>query len=231
MSVSELWARATAASDPASLTVVLATAAAVLVVLATPRLWLLARHLLTIVHEGSHAGVALLTGRRLSGIRLHADTSGLTVSVGPARGPGMVATAFAGYVGPALAGLGAAWLLSRGHAAAVLWLLLVLVAVMLVAIRNLYGLWTLLVAGVVLGLVTWYLDPQPWAHAVAWFFLLGAPRAVIELARTRRRSRTSDADTLARLTHLPAWVWVGVFGAVCLAAAAVGAVLLVGAAA
>ncbi len=206
---------------------VLATAAGVLVVLGVPWLWHPARHLLTIVHEGAHAGVALLTGRRLSGIRLHQDTSGLTVSVGPTRGPGMVATAFAGYVGPALAGLGAAWLVSRGYAAGVLWLLLVLMAVMLLAIRNLYGLWTLLVAGAALGLVTWFLDPRPWAHAVTWLFLLGAPRAVLELARTRRRSRTSDADTLARLTRLPAWLWVGVFGLVCLAGAAVGGRLLV----
>lgn len=227
MDLAQAWDRATAVSDPASLAVVLGTGAAVLTVLGTPRLWHLARHLLTIVHEGSHAAVALATGRRLAGIRLHSDTSGLTVSVGRPRGPGMIATAFAGYVGPTVAGLVAAWAISRGHAAGVLWLLLGLVAVMMLAIRNLYGLWTLVAAGVGLGLVTWYLDPQPWAHALAWFFLLGAPRAVVELAASRGRHRTSDADILARLTHLPAWLWVGGFGAVCLAGAVAGGWLLV----
>ena len=36
----------------------------------------------TIAHEGGHAVAALLTGRRLRGIRLHSDTSGLTLSAG-----------------------------------------------------------------------------------------------------------------------------------------------------
>ena len=68
--------------------------AAVLVVL--PPLWSVTRHVVTLVHEAGHAIVALLTGRRLNGIRLHSDTSGLTVSSGKPRGPGMIATAAAG---------------------------------------------------------------------------------------------------------------------------------------
>ena len=38
--------------------------------------WRLARNAITIAHEGGHGLVALLTGRRLDGIRLHSDTSG-----------------------------------------------------------------------------------------------------------------------------------------------------------
>ena len=42
--------------------------------------WRLSRNAITIAHEGGHGLMALLTGRRLDGIRLHSDTSGLTVS-------------------------------------------------------------------------------------------------------------------------------------------------------
>ena len=61
--------------------------ALLLVVVAWPRV----RLLVTVVPEAGHAVVAVLVGRRLTGIRLHSDTSGLTVSRGRPRGPGMVA--------------------------------------------------------------------------------------------------------------------------------------------
>lgn len=200
--------------------VVLLPAAGVLVVLAVPGLWRLARHLLTIVHEGAHAAVALLAGRRLAGIRLHSDTSGLTVSIGRPRGPGMVATAFAGYPGPAVLGLGAAWLLASGRPALVLWGLLVLVAVLALGVRNLYGLWTVLVVGALLWLATRFADPEPFAYPLTWFLLLGPPRAVVELARAPRGAR--DADVLARLTRVPAALWVGLLWLVCVGAAVLG---------
>ena len=43
------------------------------------------------------------SGRRLDGIRLHSDTSGLTVSRGKPTGIGMVLTAAAGYTAPSAA--------------------------------------------------------------------------------------------------------------------------------
>lgn len=219
--LTEAWHRASTAHPPPEAWVVWATAAAALLCLALPGLWRLARHVLTLVHEAAHATVALLTGRRLTGIRLHSDTSGLTVSVGRPRGPGMVATAAAGYVGPALVGLGAAGLLARGYAVGLLWALIVLVALMLLAIRNLYGLWVLVAVGAVLIVATGWAPVEvqtALAYVLTWFLLLGAPRAVVELAAQRRslrsagRRRTTDADTLAALTHAPAVVWVAIFG-------------------
>jgi hypothetical protein len=47
--------------------------------------WVVARNVVTIAHEGGHALVALLVGRRLAGIRLHSDTSGVTLSRGRPR--------------------------------------------------------------------------------------------------------------------------------------------------
>ncbi len=192
-----------------------ALVAAGAVVLA-PALWRPARTVVTIAHEGAHGLVALAAGRRLSGIRLHSDTSGLTVSAGRPTGLGMVLTCAAGYTGPALFGLGAAALLAAGHAVGLLWALLGLLALLLVQIRNWYGLWAVLATGAVVLAVTGWLPPSGQAAFAAvstWFLLLAAPKTVLELQRTRRRRAApdSDADQLARLTHLPAVLWVGLF--------------------
>lgn len=202
-----------------------------LVVTWSPVGYHLVRHGVTIVHEAGHATVAVLTGRQLRGIKLHADTSGVTVSRGRPRGPGMVATVAAGYPAPALLGLLGAVVLGWGHAAALLWALVLLCALMLVQIRNFYGLWVLLVVGVLVGGATWLLPAEAasWiAYLLVWSLLLAAPRSVVELQRLRRRgaARQSDADQLAHLTGLPAVLWIGVFWLVCVAALVSGGILL-----
>lgn len=211
------WARIAATVPELSTTVLLATAAAAAVLVLSPALWQRARHVVTIAHEGAHGLVALLAGRRLSGIRLHSDTSGLTVSAGRPTGPGMVLTCAAGYVGPGLFGLGAAALLDSGHAIGLLWALLGLLALLLVQIRNWYGLWSVLVTGALVFAATWWLPPEgqaAFAALATWFLLLAAPKTVLELQAKRRRrggAPDSDADQLARLTRLPALLWVGFF--------------------
>jgi hypothetical protein len=222
------WARVTATVPHLPPTVLLATAGVAALLILSPTLWHLTRHAVTIAHEGAHGVVALAAGRRLSGIRLHSDTSGLTLSKGRPTGLGMVLTCAAGYVGPGLFGLGAAALLAAGHAVGLLWALLGLLALLLVQIRNWYGLWSVLVTGGVVFAATWWLPPDgqaAFASLATWFLLLAAPRTVVELqtARRRRGSRDSDADQLARLTGLPGVIWVGVFflvdvGALALAA-------------
>ena len=125
------WARVTTSVPDLPTEILLGTAAVAALLVLSPTLWRLTRHAVTIAHEGAHGLVALAAGRRLSGIRLHSDTSGLTVSRGRPNGPGMVATALAGYVGPGLLGLGAAYLLRERHALAVLWLVVLLLALLL----------------------------------------------------------------------------------------------------
>ncbi|MGY1985562.1 M50 family metallopeptidase [Blastococcus sp. SYSU DS0669] len=232
--LARFWARVTATVPDLSTTVLLATAAAAAVLVLSPTLWRRARSVVTIAHEGAHGLVALAAGRRLAGIRLHSDTSGLTVSAGRPTGLGMVLTCAAGYTGPALFGLGAAALLAAGHAIGLLWALLLLLALLLVQIRNFYGLWSVLVTGAVVFAATWWLPPAGqavFAAVATWFLLLAAPRAVLELqgARRRRAARDSDADQLARLTPLPAIVWVGVFLLVDVGAFVLGASWLIGA--
>ena len=152
-----------------------------------------------------------MVGRRLSGIRLHSDTSGLTVSRGRPTGPGVVVMMAAGYLAPAAVGVGAALLLAAGRGVAMLWGVLLLMAVLLVWVRNLYGLLVLLVSGVSVGLLTWYGEPQTQAvvaYLIAWVLLLAAPRPLVELLGTgRTRRRTTDPDQLARLTRVPALIW------------------------
>ena len=120
------------------------------VAVAVSTIWRHARHVITIVHEGGHAVVALLSGRRLQGIRLHSDTSGLTLSKGRPNGPGMIITGLAGYITPSLLGLGAAALLGAGRITVLLWLLLLLLIAMLVMIRNFYGILSVVVAGAII---------------------------------------------------------------------------------
>ncbi len=227
------WDQVSTVAPPPSTTVVVAAAVAALALTLVPELWRRSRHLVTIAHEGSHGVAALLSGRRLAGIRLHSDTSGLTVSKGRSTGLGMVVTAGAGYVGPALIGLGAAYLLAAGYAVGVLWALLVLLALLLLQIRNFFGLWSVLVAGTGLFAVTWWAPADVQlvvAYVVTWFLLLATPRPVVELQGERRRGRGrgSDADTLARLTRVPGLVWVGVFLGVTVGCLVLGGSLLVG---
>jgi hypothetical protein len=228
-----LWDRVSAPAPEPRLSTLLATAAVAAVLVLSPVLWRTTRHVVTIAHEGAHGVVALATGRRLSGIRLHSDTSGLTVSAGRPSGLGMVLTCAAGYTGPGLFGLGAAALLASGHAVGLLWALLLLLALLLVQIRNWYGLWSVLATGAVVFAATWWLPAHgqvAFAAVGTWFLLLAAPRTVVELQRARRRRAApdSDADQLARLTRVPALIWVGLFLVVDLGALALGGWWLVG---
>lgn len=225
----EVWRRVTATSPaPAALDVVgvVVVVGALLLLPTWPRL----RHAITIVHEAGHGFAATLTRRRLAGIRLHSDSSGLTVSVGRPRGPGMALTLLAGYPAPSVAGVLVAWAVASGHAALALWGALALLLLVLVQIRNWFGLWIVLVAGAVVGAVTWFADPA-WqmraALAVAALLVLGGLRAAVELPASRRRDGASDADQLARITHVPVGVWLLAFVLAGLAGVAAAGALLV----
>lgn len=224
----QIWDRVTGTQPAPAAWVVAVTGLAALVVVANPGTWALTRTVITIAHEGGHALVSLLTGRRLEGIRLHSDSSGVTYSRGRSTGPAMVLTAAAGYVTPSLLGIGAAWLLSARHVTAMLWLALVLLIATFLAIRNAYGFVALAAtAGAVLA-VSWLasaLVQAIFGYGAAWFLLLGGVRPVFEL-RGRRR-RTSDADRLASLTRLPSAFWITLFAIITLGLLAVGARLLV----
>lgn len=222
-SLSSLWDQVFGTQPDPDLWVVIATLVAALAVTVPPGPWRISRNAITIAHEGGHGLVALLSGRQLTGIRLHSDTSGLTVSRGKPHGIGMILTAAAGYTAPPLLGLGGAALLGAGRITLLLWLATALLLVMLVMIRNAYGALTVVLTGGTFLLVSWLAGPQvqaAFAYAVVWFLLVGGVRPAFELQAKRRRGGAgdSDADQLSRLTHVPAGLWLFLFHAVSLCA-------------
>ncbi|MBO0821816.1 MAG: M50 family metallopeptidase [Nocardiopsaceae bacterium] len=234
--VGELWDRVTGTQPAPSVWIIAVAGLVALVIVANRSTWHIARNAITIAHEGGHALVSLLSGRKLDGIRLHSDTSGVTYSRGRRNGPGLVLTTLAGYMSPPLLGALAAWLLAAHHVTAELWLLLALLAATFLAIRNVYGALAVLATAAAVcavSLLTSAAVQAVFGYGTVWFLLLGGARPVIELHRERsRRGRAgrTDADQLARLTGLPGGMWVFVFGLVAVAALALGARLLIPAA-
>lgn len=194
-------------------TITLVTGGLALLVVLSGRPWRIARNLITLVHEAGHALAAVLVGRRLRGIKLHSDTSGVTVSRGKPEGPGMAFTALSGYPAPAVLGLVFAGLLSSDLITVVLIVTALMLLGVLVMVRNTYGVFAVVSSSIVLGLVA--LVAPSWFQAIfvylmTWFLLFGGVRPVIELQIKRRRgaARDSDADQLGRLTGMPAALWV-----------------------
>lgn len=205
---------------------------AALALVTSPRPWRLLRPVVTIAHEGGHVAVALLTGRRLAGMRVHADASGITRSRGRSRGPGVVATLLAGYVTPCLLGLGAAALVAADQHQLILGCTIALLAALLVTVRNVFGGITIVLTGAVLLAVAVYASPpvqEAGASLLAWFLLFGGLRSVSDLRHGRRggRARDSDADQLARVTRVPAALWVLAFALIAVGALAAATALLV----
>ena len=239
------WDRVIGVQDAPPGWAVAVSAAVALLIVVSPRLWRLTRIAITIAHESGHAVVSLLSGRRLEGIRLHADTSGETRSRGRGRGPGIVLTALAGYLTPPLLGAGAAALLATHRVTLLLSLLLVMLAATLLMVRNWYGVLAVLATAGALLAVIWLAPPAlrgAFGYGVAWFLLFGGVRPVAELARTRRQAKrwspgqrlasrhaqaASDADQLAWLTGVPGGLWVFLFALVATGALILGARLLI----
>jgi hypothetical protein len=216
--------------DPAGL-LPLVTGGVALILVLSGSPWRLARNVITIVHEAGHALIAVLVGRRLQGIQLHSDTSGVTVSRGRPTGPGMVLTALAGYTAPSLLGLAFAALLAADLVSALLIVAALLLVAVLVMVRNAYGVFAVLVTAGVLAVVA-LLAPvgvqAAFVYAMTWFLLFGGVRPVLELQLKRRRgaARDSDADQLGRLTGVPAVLWVLILAVVAVSCLVMGGLWL-----
>jgi hypothetical protein len=227
------WERISGSQPAPPAWVVGVTGLAALLVVLNTGTWRLAGKVITIAHEGGHALVSVLSGRRLEGIRLHADSSGVTYSRGRRHGPGLVLTAAAGYLTPSLLGAAAAALLAARHQTALLWLALILLSATFLAIRNAFGALAVLATAAAVFAVSYFASAAVqagFAYLAAWFLLLGGMRPALELTRRRRgrpRAGPSDADQLARLTGVSRGVWVAAFILICTAALALGARLLI----
>jgi hypothetical protein len=207
---------------PVALLIGIATA----IMMLGPMLWKFTIHAETVVHEGAHALVGLLTGRSIRSLRINRDTSGATI-MEPASGFGFGVAASVGYIGASGAGLLAAWLISLGRIIAVLWLGLLLLAVMLLLVRNFFGGIVILSCGVLVSLIARYTTAGAQtvaAYAVTWFLLLAAAKRAIGVAGNPKKVK--DAEILAGMTFLwrSAWCVLWVVGTI--AAVVVGGAIL-----
>ncbi|TIC82019.1 M50 family metallopeptidase [Nocardioides sp. GY 10127] len=210
--MARVWADATSRQPLPAVWVVVVTGVVAAVLVVSSLTWHTVRTGVTVVHEAGHALVAVLVGRRLAGIRLHSDTSGVTLSRGRPTGPGMVAMLAAGYLAPAALGVVAALLLAAGRPLALLWLLVVMALLLLVWVRNAYGALVLVLLGGLVAALGWW-GAEPWpsvaAYLVTWLLLLSAPRPLLELlGRGPAGRRGSDPEQLARVSGVPVLVWV-----------------------
>jgi hypothetical protein len=194
-------------------------------------------HTTTTAHEGGHALFVVMLGGRLHGVRVDRDNSGLTTYSG-IRGLDRFLVALAGYLAPSMFGLLGAALLVSGEAAAVLVMSLVLLGLLLLTIRNVFGA---LVVSALVGLVWWTLSDgstglqEIVAFTWVWVLLISGVVDVLGLRGIRRamrqagdRDRSSDAYQLGRMTLLPGALWVLFFLLATLAALVLGGSMLLG---
>lgn len=196
------------APSPASVRVPVAIL--VLLAFATEGIWRLTRHVGVIAHEGAHAVAGWSTGHKVAGVTLNSDATGATNIAGMAGlSLSAIIIGLAGYLGPSLFGLGAAALLAHHEVEADLVVTSIFLFIMLLLVRNAFGVFSVLVNGGIIVFALWSgsLELQAiTAYALAWFLLLSGVRFVF-----MHGSGASDAGNLRRITHIPRIVWAALW--------------------
>lgn len=169
-----------------------------------------------IVHEAGHAAAALITGGWVDVIELASPQSGMTWT---RRGAGFpaVATSWAGYAAPPLAGLGVAALLTAGKAPLVLGFGIVLALLVLVVSRDLITIGLVIAFGATMGLVLLFAAPavQVWfACGILGLLLTHSAVRVWQLTvewfwtkPSERPEEDNDAVALYDETGVTPYVW------------------------
>lgn len=186
--------------------------------LCLPSAWKYASLLTSVVHELGHAGAAISAGRFVTGIRIHPDHSGETHTFGLA-GPPTVWAMFWGYPIPSIAGGVLVWASLAGRGQGALSVCAVVLALSLLAIRNLFGAALVLGCAALSLVLVWINDPQIGAHAtliLGTVLLAGSLRSFGEVVAIHTRYpedlESSDAHILALETGVPAGVWLTLLG-------------------
>ena len=165
----------------------------------------------TITHEAGHALAAVITGKGVRHLVITGPGSG---SVRPRETFWLsdVITGAAGYAMPPVAGVGAAWLLSRGHAPAVLAITTLLLVALLLVSKDLDTVLFILAVGLLpfTALVWGTAALQNYvAYTEAWLLLTNEIGGLTHLIAVRaKKPEHNDADHLARRTLIPGSVWI-----------------------
>jgi hypothetical protein len=209
------------------------------------------RLLVTLMHESGHAIAAILIGGHVASVTISPTQGGLTLSTYPQSiVRGMIVTS-AGYVGSAISGAALLWAAGRMRTGR---FLLTFLAVWMIAVAVLWvpivppqvagaaahasgyarsdGLFTLafiLVLSSLLLLVAW--KGAVWLRQllVIWIATLSCLAALQDIRGLFGYGLDgSDAASMARVTHLPAGLWAGVWMLLSLLAVALGLRSLLG---
>jgi len=193
--------------QPATLTW---TAAMLAWILAVP-LYYVAKFLATVAHEGGHALVAKLLFRKLESITFKRDSSGRTSYASALPWLVAIPTAMAGYLGPSMFGLLAAYLLGKGATGTVLWASLAFLLVMLIAVRGVVGWVVVPVLMAAIFAITMGVHPPVQTmltYMWVWFLLIVPVEDMLVFMRAELwKDAGSDSAKLQKLTLLPSALW------------------------
>ncbi len=162
--------------------------------------------ILSVVHEGGHMFLSVLTFRGFRSFRIIGTGSAVTEGINASWGPGAMITILAGYLAPSLLGLGGAAVLATGNA----WAVLIGAAILtfwafLYAREGLANVVTFAAFGGVL-LLLWRGSPYlqlTVAVVIVWLLLIGGVIDSVKMDRTGG----NDAALMARSTWIPAILW------------------------
>ncbi len=174
-------------------------------------LWSVTRFWVTLVHEGGHAAITLVTPGRVRRILVHANSSAETWPEADEDGSVGVLFYLCGYPAPSLLGLAGVFAVTRGWSTPAMAGGLVVLGFLLVLMRNLLGAGVALVLGAAFGAFLYYAPAsgRPLFVLVAsWVLLLGAVRAAYEQYSC---TDPGDADSLGEISAFPPEVWRGFF--------------------
>lgn len=174
--------------------------------------WQVLKLITTLVHELGHAFVAMMFARRFTGLVIRSDMSGHAVTVGPPKGLGSIATAWAGYPAPAVIAAVAAIAAANGYAAAALGFFLLCCVVALTRAKSLFTAFFLGAVTAGLAAVWWWRDDGFQAQLLICLSVLlvfGAWRHLGIVARSGGSG--SDVSALRDLTSVPSGFWLASF--------------------
>lgn len=171
----------------------------------------------TLVHELGHALMALLLEGKVVHIQIFKDTSGVTVTKSRS-GVAAFFVSIAGYPFAAATGLLCAWLLSIGYGKwIVIGLSLLFLFVMVLWIRNVYGVIWVIVFCLLNGVLVFYLKKPVYIEIAAWFYTLMIiiesvwSSLVLLYLSIFQPDQSGDAANLRNATYIPAFVWALLF--------------------
>lgn len=167
-------------------------------------LWVPVDHFNAMGHEGAHALIAAIFGFTVIDIVLDRNRNGLTRYIA-GKGLALVLVGVAGYLGPSVFGLVAAWLITVGAPIAVLWLTVLLLVMLLTALAWSFGFISVPVAIALLLAILRYAHTGTevvLSYGLTWLLLLSGVRVAFA-----HGTKAGDADILHGHTHLSRGLW------------------------